>query len=316
MGAVLPFLAVLTSVRRRSELDFALTAVIRGGYLAAVFGLYQLAAFYTGAPQVVEYTALGGDLGRISSFSHEAGYFGSYMVLVLAALFARAALRNQNVSWVVVALLVVVLLLANTRAVFLTVPLFAILMVLRRPRRRSEGRFVVGATALTLVGAGVWISAPGAVHRLTERASTIFDSAEATSNAPRLELLEAIRPIIEQNLIAGIGPGQLYFDGPTFGLVREAGATPNSVIADNIYYQALLDGGIVLLVAQLLFVIACIRIALANRDQVARALLAGYLAVVIPASLITSYFWDAKLWTVLATAVAASVIQSGVADDE
>ena len=308
IGAVIPFLAVYLNIRLFGSLDQALTAFIRGGWFAAIFGLYQLAAFYTGLPQVVSYEARGGGLGRISSFTYESGYFGYFMILVLAALFARATLRQELVSVPHVVFFLLVLALANTRAAYLTIPLLFLLLFWRWPEKRTRPKLVGWAFVLGIAALIFALLSPSVVAVIAQRAASLFDPTETTSNAPRLAANLSSINIIGDNFWTGIGAGNLIDVAPSYGRAVYAGATSNSFIANNVYLQAMLDGGILLLLLQLLIVFIAVRTFYRRHYPASRALMAGWLAAFIVASFITSYFWDMKLWVILAIAAAAHSI--------
>lgn len=305
LGAVIPFLAVYLNVRVFGSLDQALTAFIRGGWFAAIFGLYQLGAFYTGLPQIVSYDARGGSLGRISAFSYEAGYFGYFLILVIGAVFARAALRGQAVKPWHIVFLFVVLLLANSRASFLTIPLFLVLMFWRWPSKAARPKMIGWAFFLTVAAVVFAVLQPATIAAFAERAATLFDPTEASSNAPRLAVNASSAAIAGDHFWTGIGAGNLVDYMPLYGGTVLEGATSNSVIANNVYYQGILDGGIFLLLLQLTVVVYAVRTYYRRTVPVSRALMAGWIAAFFVSSFITSFYWDIKLWVVLALAVAA-----------
>lgn len=308
LGAVIPFLAVYLNVRVFGSLDQALTAFIRGGWLAAIFGLYQLGAFYVGLPQIVAYDARGGGLGRISSFSYEAGYFGYFMILVVAALFARAVLRGETVKVWHVVFMLLVLVLANSRATFLTIPIFLVLMFWRSPSKATRPKIIGWVFFLTVAGIIFAILQPATIAAFADRAATIFDPTEASSNAPRLAVNASSAAIAGDNFWLGIGAGNLVDYMPLYGGTVIEGATSNSVIANNVYYQGILDGGIFLLLMQLAVVLYAIRTYYRREHPVSRALMSGWIAAFFVSSVVTSFYWDIKLWAVLALAVAARSI--------
>jgi hypothetical protein len=304
LGAIIPFLAVYLNIRMFGRVDEALTAFIRGGAVAAAFGVYQLVAFYTGLPQVVPYEAQSGGLGRISSFSYEAGYFGYFLILVIAALFARSALRREAVNRKHLLMFLGVLILANSRATLFTLPLLFILLFARWPKSATRARlwpvFIAGIYLVALVV----VALPQLFAGILARALTVFDPTEASSNAPRLAQDVVAERIIQNHLIFGIGPGNLIYYVPLYGGTLIPGSTSNSTIANNIWLQALLDGGVILLIFELLVVVVAMRTLLRKRSPVARMLMTGWVSAFVVSSVITSFFWDMKLWIVLGMAAA------------
>ncbi|WP_129590751.1 O-antigen ligase family protein [Sanguibacter massiliensis] len=305
LGALVPYVAVRTVVVRYQALDAALTAFIRGGYAASVFGIYQLAAPFVGLPQIVEYTATSGGLPRISSFSYEAGYFGYFLILVIGAIFARDLLRGRRVSVLRVVAIIAVLVLSNTRATLFTIPLVLAMLVLSWPKRipapRVGALVTLGVAWMTVGLVVMW----DVVVTAFTRVLTVFDPTEVTSNAPRLEVVGYATRIASENWMWGVGPG-----GFGAALASESGMSfgdsANEVIVNNVWLQAVVDGGVLYLAAQAILVLVVAVKLYRWRNPVARALTAGWLSVLAVSSLITSYFFDLKLWAVLALIVAAA----------
>lgn len=298
IGAVVPCAAVYLAVRRGAGTVALLNAFIRGGYFACGFGLYQLLAFYRGWPQFVEYQATSGGLGRISSFSYEPAYFGYFLVLVLGALVTRARLQGVRIPAIPVTFVLAVLLLANSRATLLTLPVLAVLVFWRNPSSVERARLVVGGVAACWLAAVVFLAEPRSWQFVVDRVSNLFNPAEQSSNAPRLDLYETCLRIVQEHFLTGIGPGQLVDYAPVYGLPNLPGATSNSVIANNVWLQAALDGGVALVLAQLLLVVAVVRV-YARDSSALRGLAAGWLSVLVVASFVTSFFFDPGMWAVL-----------------
>lgn len=303
LGALVPFLAVYWNIRKFGKVDEALSALIRGGILAAIFGLYQLAAYYLDIPQLVTYTALSGGLARISSFSYESGFFGYFLVLVIATLVARSTLRNEAVNRLHFTFFVAVLVLTNSRATVFTIPLVFALLFVRWPKGSTNAKilpwFVAGAYCLMIA----LLAIPQAFVTALARISTVFDPNEASSNAPRLERLDFAWQVAQHHLTTGIGGGNLIRYAQTYGVAVPTDAGSNQVIVNNVWLQALLDGGVVLLAAEALLVLVAVAMVRSSQPAV-RMLMAGWISVMSVSSLITSYYFDMKLWAVLALAAA------------
>lgn len=310
LGAVMPLFVVCQTVVRHNALDMALTSFIRGGYFAAGFGIYQLLSPYAGLPQVVEYRATSGGLPRISSFSYEAGYFGYFLILVIGAVFARAMLRAEGVSVWRVSLLIGVLVASNTRATLFTLPVLLLLMLVAWPRRIPKpavGVLVVLAPAWLMLGV---VAAWGLVTTMVNRVLTVFDPTEVTSNAPRLQVLDMATSVAADNWLWGVGPGR-FGDALEESLGVSHDLAGNQAIVNNVWLQALVDGGVLYLAAQIVLVLVVATRLFRWREPVGRALIAGWLAVMAVASMITSYYFDMKLWVVLGLALAAQQLMSG-----
>jgi hypothetical protein len=302
LGAIIPMFAVFLNVRQFGGVEQALTAFLRGGFVAATFGLYQLAAFYLHLPQLIEYRATGGGFGRISAFSYEAGYFGYFMILVIAALLARAAVREEPVSRWHLTFLIGTLLLANSRATAFTLVLLLVLVKWRKPAPGAFGRYihfyVFGAIGLGMA----LVLLPNLLASAIKWVSTVFDPTEATSNAPRLRIIDATWGIAQDNFLTGIGGGNLRHFLAEYGGPIGKDVAANEVVANNIWIQALLDGGIILFAVEVVFILVAIFTLYKKALPVARTLLAGWISVLLVSSLVTSYFFDLKLWVVLALA--------------
>lgn len=307
LGALIPLFAVYLNLQTYGGLEKALTVLIRGGVVASVFGLYQLGAFYTGLPQLIKYEATGGGLGRISSFSYEAGYFGYFLILVIAAVFARAHLTHRPVNLWLVGFLLTVLILANSRATVLTLPLLFALAFFRKPDKKLRQQLVPLVFVAVMVVVFILLAMPEIFDTFIQRAATILDPTEQSSNAPRLNTFNVAWAIAQQNMLVGIGGGNFRDTLASITGVRIPGLATNEVIANNIWLQALLDGGVVLLVAEVALVLVAARTLYRRNIGTARLLMAGWLSVLLVSSMVTSYFFDIKMWVFLALTVVASM---------
>ncbi|WP_162799232.1 O-antigen ligase family protein [Nocardioides sp. 616] len=317
LGALMPAIATYLAVRRNDAVDEALTAWIRGGVLAATFGLYQLAAFYNDWPQGIPEQNTGGGFGRISAFNYESGYFGYFMVMTLTAVIARARLRGAKIPVALFAYLLVVLFLANSRATWLVVPVWLALMVFRKPSRswlvaasrkpsrETIVRAIVPIMTVALVVASVAVAAPEFVGEFVDRLASIFDPNEQSSNSPRLDSLKAARSVFELHPW-GVGAGNYYLYAPSYGVPLPGIGASNQVVVNNIWLQALVDGGWLLLVAQAVFALMALRMFFRRAMPVARSLMVGWISVLLVGGLIVSLFFDLKLWTLLALAAVAA----------
>jgi hypothetical protein len=302
LGAVLPFLAVSRAVRLGGDAQILLTAFIGGGVLAALYGLYQLASYYLPIPDPLPYQGTGGGQARIASFSYEPAYFGYFLVLVLAAYVARELLSTRKRRrWSLIPL-IAALLLCNSRAVALTLPLLGVLLLAGAaylPFRRRLGPPV----ALVLGVLGIALAAsPGLWAFLADRVGSIANENEPTSNAPRLGAYTAIVDMIRSHWEFGVGPGSLIRVAPAYGLFVKSTDTPNRLVANNIWLQALSDGGVPLAIAHVVLIAVVVVQLFSHRIPAARALIAGWLTIVLVGGMLTSFFYDVKLWVVLGLA--------------
>lgn len=302
VGAILPAIATSLIVRRHRCFDRALTAVIVGAYVASVFAIYQVFAFYAGLPQGITYTGLAGGYARATGFSYEPGYFGYFLILAMAAILSRARYRNESAGLWGLSLLAVTLVISNSRASFLLVPALGLLLLLAPLSRRAVGRLVAAAAVGGVVATGAVLAVPSLWTSMTAKAATLFDPNEQTSNAPRLERLRFAAEVFREHQW-GIGSDNLYVYLPIDVRLTVEGAANNDFVTNNIWMQAALDGGWPLLAMHLVLVAVLIRVALTRRSAPGYPLLAGVIAVVLVSGLIVSLFYDVKLWALAALAL-------------
>lgn len=292
------------TLRTRRILTLVLSAFIWGGVAAAVFGLYQLAAFYAGWPQVVSYDGLGGDggLGRIASFSYEPAYFGYFLLLVLGAIYARARLTGRQVPILTLAVILVTILLVNSRGAYILLPVVLLVAAVWDRRVMSRRRQLGVVVALFVAGIASVVLAPAAWSKILGWIASSLDPSEPTSNAVRLDLYEAATTVIAHSPIWGVGPGQFYSTATALGLYP-AGDTAQAATANNNWLQALLDGGIpaLLLLVALIVAVAVRYVALGS--PATRTLALTYLAVLLVAGMLVSNLFDMKMLIFIAFVV-------------
>ena len=309
-GALIPFMAVLLNLRLFGGLLRALNALIYGAVFASAFGIYQLLAFYAKLPQIVEYTATDvNGYGRIRAFSYESGYFGYFLVLAMVAVIARSVLSDKPTNQWLIAFFGVTLVLANSRATFVTIPILVLLFAIWWPRKVSKPRVGWITLALSIGAVAVFAIKPDVLQALSVRFFSLFDPNEASSNAPRLAVLSSSWDIFVNHPVLGIGPSSLKHFLDEYGYRVDLNAEPNSIVANNSLFQALLDGGLVLLLAQLAFIVVAVAVYLKRNRPTAWVLLCGWLTVLVVSGFVTSYYWDIKLWVFLGLAVAAFHLQ-------
>lgn len=125
-----------------------------------------------------------------------------------------------------------------------------------------------------------------------------LDPSEQSSNSPRLELYSAVLSEIGRSPVFGLGPGNL---GPV--LHRDApGAVQNQgqqIVANDIWLQALADGGVPLLLLEAGLLVCVAVFGMRRRASFSYPLVAAWLAVLLIGGLLTSYFFDIKIWVTL-----------------
>jgi hypothetical protein len=317
-GAIVPFLCIGFGVRRRIHFDRACSALVAGAVTAATYGFYQLIAAHTGLPQGIVYTAVVGGVGRISAWSYEPAFFVFFLELSLAVVVGDVLAKRKRFKIrpeILLTYLIACLVLANSRAGFISLPVL-VLLILRAntaPRRRLNRqslRFlrivVVSLLVVVLVGLPLGLNAPKYV---LDRVQSIANTNEAQSNAVRVNIYRFETQLVKQRPWLGYGPS-------SFGLMVGnniqiySGADPHKIAADNLILQSLLDAGFVSLPILLLFLWLIWRYSRRAKDRQTRIMLSGVITVLLINSMLASFFWDMKLWVILGLAYACERISS------
>lgn len=343
-GAVAPALAVLAVAATRADVAWVLRWIIAGAGVAGVFGLWQLFAFYVGLPQLITYTGVGtsGVGGRISAFSYEPAYFAYFLVFASTAVIALAVLEQRRVRWLAIGFFGVILTLVNVRALTFVLPVAAVLLLVSfRQNRRVVASASAAAAVLIVASLALPLTvdfvashlpapqtttaagpasprekdAPRAEPSSTPSAkpvlpiavappTEVLDPNEISSNAPRLALYRAVLQVDQDHIAFGVGPGQLRRALGRVGYV--ASNQGQQVVANNIWLQAAADGGVLLLVVELSIVLMVALLWWSLRRTAVQPLASGWLAVVLVGGMLTSYFFDLKVWVFLALILAVS----------
>lgn len=353
-GAVIPAAAVAFKCRSLTDLAWQCTWIVRGAVLACVFGLYQLLAYYTGLPQGVDYNGVvvGGTIGRIAAFNYEPAYFMYFLVMAVGALLTRALIIRSMPSWYVMALFSLCFAFSGVRALLFLLPVTALMLLMSwRLNRRTVLKLAAFIVVAGIVAMGVnglirsakseggvngvtAASAPSRESSSSSRSdseaqtpqpansapspgtnsaadepsgpSSVFDPTEQTSNAPRLNLYRSVAAVALQHPILGVGPGQL---GVALG-------QPSArIVANDIWLQAGADGGIVLLVLEGAVIVIVVIIGLRRWLSVLQPLIVTWVTVIGVAGMLTSIFFDLKVWVVLALIISAARLLDSEASD-
>lgn len=295
IASLLPFVVILLIVRSKDDLVCLLTWVSRGMVVVSIFGLYQLFAFYTGLPQIVEYEGLSGGLGRITGFSYEPAYFSHFLLLGLAAVIARAGLTKVKPSLRLILFYMLMFVVTNARIVFLMMPAFLLLVFFSRSdvRIRRVFRYVFGIVVVITVT--LIMVSPQVLEFFQRQIASISDESNA-SNADRLGQYARNSGVIAQaDGIFGIGPGNLFYY-----VGQPAGFSPTTTIANSFWQQTLLDGGYPLIC--LLLALGCFvaYVTIKHRSIIeVRALGAVWFCLVFIGGAITSNFFTPQVWVAL-----------------
>ena len=315
-GAVVPLLAILlTGVTRTSVLS-ALRFFVLGQALVATYALYEFAAFYLELPTLVPYFAGVGDVPRVTGFAFEPAYYAAYVVSGLPLIFSDVWHATRRIAaWLpasAVALVVLpAFLLTISRAGFVAFPLVLLGLWFLGAAEDSPGRAkflqrVVAPLVVLFLGLGLAAAAAGfnVVEYAGERLSSIADPSEASSNAPRLQLYEAIGNVVVENPVLGIGPGALGYALRAQGLPIPPGQE-HIATANNVWLEAAAEAGVATLPLTALVVLGIGFIVFRRSALEARLLALGGLLFLLVHGAFVSFFWDMKLWVVIALALVA-----------
>lgn len=319
-SSAIPFFVTYLGIRQFAMLVEGLTAFVIGALIASLFGTYQYIENFFPLPQVLPYpdTALG--FHRVAAMSYESGYFGYFLILAFSCAVALYRILPKRSYMIAACILMAVLVLANTRAAFLTAPIAIAVMFFRDirklPKRITKAVVAHPRTTWVVVLSTVsfvfvlMIGLRNSLGVVFERFVSIFDPNEPSSNSPRIALWQAMREIVSGNWLVGIGPGNLknHLDSYLGHDIRPL--HPSEVVANNAYIQALIDGGVILLLAEI-FLIAFLAFQVARPSlAVPWTLFGGWISVVSVSFVIVSYYWNTSMWVVIAIACSSVTIRS------
>lgn len=297
-----PFVAIIW---HRTHAAAIVRSFVYGMVASSLLAIYEFVARQRDWPWFTDYAAAIGDTPRAASLAFEAAYFAgpTFAALVVALFWWRRGINQA----VLVGLLGIGLVLANARivavqAVVAGVVLAAIAIVMQGAERTRLLRSLGIAATIGLVAlVTTWVVSPTLVERVGDRIGSIFDPAEATSNAPRLEQAERVGDVIADHPIVGIGPGRLGAEFEARGHVDDDDARDEAAfVTNNIWTQTLVDGGAIALALHVAFVVAVA--ARTRRDLTIpeAAVLTAWASLVLAAGLTISNFWDTEPWLLLA----------------
>lgn len=321
-GAIVPCLALLSVVDVRSQAS-ALRWYIVGTLVGALYGGYQLTAFYQGWPQGIPYVGTTGEIGRFSSFAYEPAYFGVSLTVLMPLLVRDAGAGERRLHPTVPAsvplvMVIVASFMVNARSLFFSVPIAIGVGVIAFSRGDRASRVrackVAGAGLLAgfvlFVGVAAWRngSVGGGLATASKRGTSVTNTAEAESNAPRLETYRWAVRLVRKHPVLGLGPGR----GFDHGLV-ELGVKNRSridqppdraAVVNNVWLQAAIDAG---LLAPVLGAALCALLLLLwwrNRTVSGALVLAGGLIVMLINGMLISFQWDLRVWAAIGLGLA------------
>src|SRR6056297_884805 len=253
-----PFVAVLLCHHRAAVIC---RAFAYGMVATSAAAIYEVVAKTNDWYWPTSYTAFAGGTHRAAGFSFEAAYFAAAAV---AAIPICLWFWNRRLGQAaMIAVLLGGIVAANARIVFVQVAVgFIVLSTLalwmRGPNRARLLRALAAVSVLALLGvAAVAVVSPSTAERVGERAMSIFDPDEATSNSPRLEQFAAVADVIADHPVVGIGPARLGDELLARGEIDDMTGDA-SFITNNIWTQSLIDGGAIALALQAAVVLSVI----------------------------------------------------------
>lgn len=317
VGAAIPGWVTYRLGRSPTRRHIMIRWTFIGAALTAVIALYQFAAVRFGLPTILPYEGIAQGLGRTSGLSYEPAFLAMYLLSLTPLIIARTmtsedhASRRSRSSFLL--LIMFGILLANSRAGYLVlVPAVLIPIFKGRPKQRGTA---IRSLVLVLMAVGVLSLATGFdPYRFTrDRLASIGDRNEVASNQPRLRAYRTETNIIRDHPWLGIGPGSLSYKLPDYGLpLSEYQLVPGPpipgwrVVANNIWLQMLLDGGLVALASMIWLLCGLVGLARRSPDPDARWLATGCLLVILVGGMLTSIFWDVKLWALIGLCAGAA----------
>jgi hypothetical protein len=299
VAAIVPLAAVSRGVLNREEWDRALAWLVRGVVVATIFGLYQLFAFHSGLPPLfVNYTGLSGGAGRIAAFNYEPAVFGQVLIVGVAALLCQQRHTPSRLRFAI--LIGFTMILTNARALFLTAPVFYLLVRRGRLSPRARRTLPILLAFGILLALMIALTQPERYVFMYDQFLSIFDPNEAASNARRLEQYRIDIQIIRDSGFFGLGPAQLFYEVPFFDTTVFEGPAANNVVANNVWLQALLDGGPILLVLEGVLFVQMVAFWWRWRfDTGVRALAACWLSIMIVSGMLFSLYFSPTQWMIV-----------------
>lgn len=296
-----PFVATL--LHRRWAADVT-RAFVYGMAFAGAVALLEFVLRSAGANWITDYDATVGGTPRSAALAFEAAYFAapSIAALLIVVTWWRRRLEQAALALLLVGGLVV----ANARIVFVQI---AVVMVLlgavafrlspndRHRLLRTLGSCIAVGLVATLALVAV---RPSIVDTVADRASSILDPEEETSNSPRLEQFERVGNVIADHPFIGIGPGMLGDEFVERGYVSAENRQHDaSFVTNNVWTQALVDGGAIALALQAAMVIWVASRTRRGTTLEEASLLVAWASIVLGAGLTVSNFWDGEPWLLL-----------------
>ena len=303
-AAMLTFIILITSGFNRRYVLMLAWAFLAGVTLSVLIGL--LSKGLSPASSAIASAAV--DQNRLSGSAGDPNYLAAMIVPALAvAAGLMGTTRSSMIRWglaTTMAVLVAGLGATESRGGFLaaTVAMLVALLVFKRGRRQ-----VILVLAVVASMTAVYLSAyPSTLHRLT--------SLDGGGNG-RSDLWHIAWRVTEANPVLGVGLNNYivvsadYVHEPGL-LTAVALITDRPHVVHNTYLQMIAETGVVGLTLFVIFLIGCMRAALAaarRLDELRELALAGLaraifvaMAGTLTASIFITNGWDRRLWILLA----------------
>jgi hypothetical protein len=298
---VVPLWAIL---RQRRWAMSVLKSFVLGMVASSLLAIYEFIARKRGLPWLSSYNASIGGMPRSASLSFEAAYFAAPTFAALVICWAAWPNGRRRTFQIII--LVLGLIAANARITFVQLAIAALAYAVIRFRgsiedRRLARRRLFSAIVLILCTMTLVVGVrPTVLTSIADRVQSIGDAKEETSNAPRLQAYAEISSIVKDHPLFGIAPGQLGRELESRGVITDApGGEAASFVANNIWIQALLDGGLLAAMLQFALVVTAVFCLREARAPIQYSVLVAWMTIVGGAGLTVSNFWDSESWVLI-----------------
>ncbi|MFN2544495.1 MAG: O-antigen ligase family protein [Actinomycetota bacterium] len=318
-GALVPIAAILGVARTPERIARAAAFFVLGELLVALYGLYQFAAAYLDLPAPVPATSTLPNsttgVKRVDGISLEAAYHAAYAVTGLPLIYSDAIRRVRRIHrrlspTLIAAVVTLAFFLTVSRAGYLALPF--ILLGVWLLHRRSEGSTETHSSLPTLavvVGVGVLFAVVAATRLhilgpIGDHLKNLLNPNEQTSNSVRVGLYDHVVDIVRDHPWLGIGPDNLGYVLPGYGVAVFPGAE-HTASANDIWLQGAADAGLLTIPFMAGVIWATLGLTRRRGTFESRTLALGAALFLLVSGALVSFMWDMKFWAVLGLAVVA-----------
>lgn len=297
LALAIPMAGMFALLRWRDYGRVFLNAYIGGLTIASLAAVLEFFVRLYGFRWVTDYNAYSLGVPRAAGFAIEAAYFAApgFTALLLAVM----CLDPGRFRTTAVLLISGGLVAANARIVLVQIAVLALLAL----RALVLGRFVLGPSRyfvkrnlplMALIVMIVLIVFPGISGILADRAASVLDPDHAASNAPRIRSAAEVLGVVEEEIILGVGPGQLgvAIDGRT--ATRDA-----EKVANNVVLQLAVDVGAFGVILLLVMSNAVWRMGSRSERGPTMRIATCWFLLIWVAGAVTSNFSDSEHWLLL-----------------